>query len=212
MKKRIFSTTLTLCLTFSLLCTGTGASGSSVKEEAVQALGILSGSDNLTSQVTRAQFAQMLVAASIYKDSAEGYGSSLYKDLKGDHWASGYVRLAIEQGWMTGYVDGTFRPEQAISLEEGCAALLKMLDYDPSALKGAYPSAQLSKASSIGLLDGVSASQGSQLTIQDCVELFLIFSPPKTAVSAANTYGNRQPPIPQAQVIRQSVLPKPVPE
>ncbi len=75
MKKRIFSTTLTLCLTFSLLCTGTGASGSSVKEEAVQALGILSGSDNLTSQVTRAQFAQMLVAASIYKDSAEGYGS-----------------------------------------------------------------------------------------------------------------------------------------
>ena len=187
MKKRIFSTTLTLCLTFSLLCTGTGASGSSVKEEAVQALGILSGSDNLTSQVTRAQFAQMLVAASIYKDSAEGYGSSLFKDLKGDHWASGYVRLAIEQGWMTGYVDGTFRPEQAISLEEGCAALLKMLDYDPSTLKGSFPAAQLSKASSLGLLDDVSAKQGSKLTRQDCVNLFYNLLTAKTG--AGTVYG-----------------------
>lgn len=187
MKKRIISTALALCLTLSLLCTGTGAVGSGVKRETVQALGIVSGSDSLTSQVTRAQFAQMLVSASAFKDSAEGYGSSLFKDLKGNHWASGYVRIAIEQGWMTGYVDGAFRPEQAITLEEGCAALLKMLDYDPSTLKGSFPAAQLSKASSLGLLDDVSAKQGTKLTRQDCVDLFYNLLTART--STGTVYG-----------------------
>lgn len=187
MKKRVFSAALTLCLTLSLLCTGAEAAGSSAKQEAVQALGILTAGDSLTGQVTRAQFAQMLVAASPYKDAAEGYGASLFKDLKGDHQASGYVRIAIEQGWMSGYIDGTFRPDQAITLEEGCSALLKVLGYDPSTLKGAFPSAQLAKASSIGLLDDVSAQRGSKLTWQDCVDLFYNLLTAKT--SAGAVYG-----------------------
>lgn len=184
--KHFISAALALCLTLSL-CVGAQAAGSGAKQEALQALGILTAGDSLTSPVTRAQFAQMLVAASPYQDGAEGYGSSLFKDLKGDHWASGYVRIAIEQGWMTGYVDGSFRPDQAISLEEGCAALLRALGYDPTALKGAYPAAQLSRASALGLLDGVSARQGGALTRQDCVDLFYNLLTAQT--SAGTVYG-----------------------
>ena len=187
MKKRMISAALTLCLTFSLLCTGAGAAGSGGKQEAVQALGILTDSGSLSEQVTRAQFARMLVNASAYRDSAEGYGASLFKDLKGDHWASGYVRIAIEQGWMTGYVDGTFRPDQAITLEEGCAALLKVLGYDTGTLKGAYPAAQLAKAGSVGLRDDVSAQQGAKLTGQDCISLFYNLLTAET--SAGTVYG-----------------------
>jgi len=112
------------------------------------------------------------------------YGSSLFKDLKGDHWASGYVRIAVEQGWMSGFVDGTFRPDRAITLEEGCAALLKVLGYDAGTLKGSYPTAQLSKASSLGLLDDVSAGRGAVLTRQDCVDLFYNLLTAKTAAGA----------------------------
>jgi hypothetical protein len=184
--KHFISAALALCLTLSL-CVGAQAAGSGAKQEALQALGILTAGDSLTSPVTRAQFAQMLVAASPYQDGAEGYGSSLFKDLKGDHWASGYVRITIEQGWMTGYVDGSFRPDQAISLEEGCAALLRALGYDPSALKGAYPAAQLSRAGALGLLDGVSARQGGALTRQDCVDLFYNLLTAQT--SAGTVYG-----------------------
>ena len=184
--KHFISAALALCLTLSL-CVGAQAAGSGAKQEALQALGILTAGDSLTSPVTRAQFAQMLVAASPYQDGAEGYGSSLFKDLKGDHWASGYVRIAIEQGWMTGYVDGSFRPDQAVTLEEGCAALLKALGYDPTALKGAYPAAQLSRAGALGLLDGVSARQGGALTRQDCVDLFYNLLTAQT--SAGAVYG-----------------------
>ena len=184
--KHFISAALALCLTLSL-CVGAQAAGSGAKQEALQALGILTAGDSLTSPVTRAQFAQMLVAASPYQDGAEGYGSSLFKDLKGDHWASGYVRIAIEQGWMTGYVDGSFRPDQAVTLEEGCAALLRALGYDPTALKGAYPAAQLSRAGALGLLDGVSARQGGALTRQDCVDLFYNLLTAQT--SAGTVYG-----------------------
>lgn len=187
MKKRIISAFLTICLAMSLLCTEAGAVSASSKQETVRALGILTENGSLTNQVTRAQFAQMLVAASAYKDAAEGYGSSLFKDLKGDHWASGYVRIAIEQGWMTGYADGSFRPDQAITLEEGCTSLLKMLGYDSKTLKGAYPAAQLSKSSSIGLLDDVSARQGSKLNVQDCIDLF--YNLLTTETSTGTVYG-----------------------
>jgi len=188
--KKLIPLILTVSLLSSLLCTGTMAVGSGTKAETMQVLGIMTGDGNtsLTGEVTRAQFAQMLVAASEYKDSVGDYGSSLFKDLKGDHWASGYVRIAVEQGWMSGFVDGTFRPDQAITLEEGCAAMLKVLGYDASTLKGSYPTAQLSKASSIGLLDDVSAGRGTKLTRQDCVDLFYDLLTVKT--SSGMVYGS----------------------
>lgn len=188
MKKRILSGLLCLCLTLGLLCTGAGAVSGSSKLEAIRVLGILEGDEsgnlNLSSQVTRAEFAVMLAAASPYGDSVSSYGSTLFTDVKSGHWASGYIRLAVEQGWMSGYVDGTFRPDQPITLEEGCTALLRLLGYDASSLTGSYPAAQLSKADSLGLLDDVTASQGNPLTRQNCVDLIY-----NTLVAQSSTGG-----------------------
>lgn len=115
----------------------------------------------------------MMTAASSYKDTVgSGYGVSLFKDVKSSHWASEYIRLAVEQNWMTGYTDGTFRPGRTITLEEACTALLRLLGYDASTLAGSFPTAQLSKAGAVGLLDDVTAKQGQTLTRQDCVTLF----------------------------------------
>lgn len=188
MKRPITSALLAAALSLSLVVPA-GAVSSSTAVEAIQALGIITGDSsgdlNLSSPVTRAEFVTMMTAASSYKDSiGEGSGVSLFKDVKSDHWASEYIRLAVEQGWMSGYVDGTFRPDNQITLEEACTALLKMLGYGLSSssssdsgsssttLAGSYPSAQLSKASSVGLRDDVSAAQGEALTRQDCVMLF----------------------------------------
>ena len=176
MKRPITSALLAAALSLSLVIPA-GAVSSSTAVEAIQALGIITGDSsgnlNLSSPVTRAEFVTMMTAASSYKDSiGEGSGVSLFKDVKSDHWASEYIRLAVEQGWMTGYVDGTFRPDNQITLEEACTALLKLLGYDSSSLAGSYPSAQLSKASSVGLRDDLDAVQGQALTRQDCVMLF----------------------------------------
>ena len=147
-----------------------------------QALGILDGT-NLESPVTRAQFSKMLVAASSYKDSinSEGSGYSLFRDVKSSHWASEYIHCAVSEGWMTGYTDGSFRPEQTVRLEEACAAALKLLGYDSSALAGSFPSAQLSKAAALGLRDGISLKQGGTMTRRDCAALFSNLMTAKTS-------------------------------
>ncbi len=176
MKQRIRAALLAAALALSLAVPA-GAVSSSTAVEAVQALGILTGDEtgnlNLSSPVTRAEFVTMMTAASSYRDSiGSGSGVSLFKDVKSGHWASEYIKLAVEQGWMSGYVDGTFRPDSQITLEEACTALLKLLGYDSSTLAGSYPSAQLSKAASVGLRDDLDAVQGEALTRQDCAMLF----------------------------------------
>ena len=122
MKHRLLALLTAGALTLSL-CTGALAVDSSTKLEAVRVLGIMAGDSsgnlNLSSNVTRAQFVTMMTAASPYRDTVgSGYGVSLFKDVKSDHWASQYVKLAVEQGWMSGYVDGTFRPDDTITYEQ----------------------------------------------------------------------------------------------
>lgn len=176
--KRIFTGVLALCLAASLTAPALAADAGTGAVQTVRALGILkgdqSGNTDLSGAVSRAEFAFMLAAASTYKDtvSREGGGYSLYKDVKNGYWASEAIQLAVRQGWMTGYTDGTFRPEKTVTLEEACAALLKLLGYDASSLAGSFPQAQLSKAAALGLRDQVSAARGQGLTRQDCAYLF----------------------------------------
>ena len=176
MRKKL-SALLAAALAVSMLTLPAGAVSQSTALETVRALGIMAGDSqgnlNLSSAVTRAEFVTMMTAASSYKDTVgSGYGVSLFKDVKSSHWASEYIRLAVEQNWMTGYTDGTFRPGRTITLEEACTALLRLLGYDASSLAGSFPTAQLSKAGAVGLLDDVTAKQGQTLTRQDCVTLF----------------------------------------
>ena len=176
--KRILTAILTYCLLASLTVPAFAADLGTGAVQTVRALGILKGDERgntgLSGAVSRAEFAFMLAAASSYRDSVsrEGGGYSLFKDVKNGYWASEAIQLAIRQGWMTGYTDGTFRPEKTVTLEEACAALLKLLGYSASSLAGSFPQAQLSKASALGLRDQVSAVRGQSLTRQDCANLF----------------------------------------
>ncbi|MCM1150019.1 MAG: S-layer homology domain-containing protein [Butyricicoccus sp.] len=178
MKKRLLGILLAVCLLCPLCAGPTFAAGEETAVQTVRALGIMNGDGkgnmNLDQNVTRAQLAKMLAAASPFKDSIgeSGSGYSLFKDVKSSHWASEYIRLAVQQGWMVGYTDGTFRPENPIKLEEACAAVLRVLGYDSSMLAGSFPSAQLNKASALGLRDDISTKQGSTLSRRDCAVLF----------------------------------------
>lgn len=190
MKHRVIGLALTVSMLCALAVPVSAADSSAV--QTVQALGIIvgdgNGNMNLSAGVTRAEFTKMLVAASSYKDSisSDGTGYSLFKDVKSNHWASEYIRVAVESGWVVGYTDGSFRPDQPVRLEEACSAMLRVLGYDASMLAGSFPGAQLNKAASLGLRDQVQCKQGENLTRQDCAELFYNMLTAKTA--AGQTY------------------------
>lgn len=174
--KRFLLLLLSAALLLSM-CSVAFAADADTKLEVVRVLGIMVGDThgnlNLDKAVTRAEFTKMMAAASSHKDSVTaGGGASLFTDVKSAHWAGNYIGVAVDEGWMVGYIDGSFRPERTITLEEGCTALLRMLGYDASALAGSYPAAQLSKAQAVGLRDDLAAEQGHVLTRQDCVTMF----------------------------------------
>ena len=177
--KKTISILLAVCLVLSLAGTSAYASTSALSsaQQVVQALGIITGDENgnlnLSDNVTRAQFAKMMIAASSYKDTISTTAkSSPFKDVMYTHWAASYVQAAVTAGWLTGYTDGTYRPNNNLTLEEAVSAVLKMLGYTSSDFIGSFPEAQIAKYNALGLNDGITAVQGTLLTRQDCVNLF----------------------------------------
>ncbi|MEL7649161.1 MAG: S-layer homology domain-containing protein [Sedimentibacter sp.] len=175
--KKIIAAAICLCFVLSAASTAYAATDYKTAEQTVIALGIMtgdgSGNLNLSNSVTRAEFAKMLVSASVYRDTVEdSSGFSPFKDVKYSHWASDYIRTAVDEGWMLGYSDGTFRPDNTITYEEAASAVLKILGYESSDLKGTYPGAQISKFKSLKLNSGTALVQGCVLTRNECMYIF----------------------------------------
>ena len=177
MKKRLFACLLAACLAVSVLVLP--ASAASLNNSAIQTAITLGAMDtsqtgSLDAAVTRGAFAKMLVSFSAYRESASQQGNlgTLYKDVPGSSQWAPYVRIAVQQGWINGYTDGTFRPDNTVTLEEACTMALRLLGYDVAKLGGAFPTAQLSKASALGLRNEINARQGETLTLEQGTMLF----------------------------------------
>ncbi len=190
--KKVISITLSLCVLLAGIIPAYGITDKNTVEKTVVALGIMTGDENgnlnLTKNVTRAEFAKMLVKASSFKDLIQGLsGFSIFKDVKHTHWASDYIKTVVQEKWMVGYVDGTFRPDNLITYEEAASSILKLLGYDTSAISGTYPHAQISKFNALKLNDGISPVQGQALTRFECM---YIFNNLMSAIdSTGSTYG-----------------------
>lgn len=66
--------------------------------------------------ITRAQFATLLVRAlGLAERSAT---ASAFRDVRPDDWHAGTVAAAVDAGLITGYEDGTFRPNEQITREQ----------------------------------------------------------------------------------------------
>lgn len=177
MKKRLLAFLLAVSIAVSMLAVPASAAGNA--NTAVQLSITLNGMDPsqeaaLNAVVTRGAFARMLVAYSTFRESVSSQGSvgTLYKDLPGSSAYAPYVRIAVQQGWMSGYTDGTFRPDNAVTLEEACTAILKLMGYKMTDLSGSFPQAQLNKATEIGLRSQLDLQQGQAMNYEQCAVLF----------------------------------------
>ena len=177
MKKRLLAFLLAVSMAVSMLALPAAAAGNA--NTAVQLSITLDGMDStqtaaLNAVVARGAFARMLVAYSTFRESVGSQGAvgTLYKDLPGSSANAPYVRIAVQQGWMSGYTDGTFRPDNAVTLEEAVTAVLKLLGYKMTDLSGSFPQAQLNKASELGLRNQLERQQGEALNYEECAILF----------------------------------------
>ena len=171
MKKRILALLLAVCVACSMLILPASASGSNTAVQTAVPLGGLTSDQtaNLAAPLTRGALTKLMVAFSAYRESAKTQGSTgtLFSDVSSGSAYAPYVRIAVQQGWISGYTDGSFRPDNAVTLEEACTAVLKLLGYDVTTLSGTFPAAQLNKANELGLRDNLTKTQGEGMTLED---------------------------------------------
>lgn len=79
--------------------------------------------------ITRAEYTELACRfLGVYPSSAE---SAIFIDVSAGHWATKTVSYAYSQGWVAGYPDGSFRPENAITRAEMVALTNRVLNRIP---------------------------------------------------------------------------------
>jgi len=131
-----------------------------VFEEAVNNLidkGIINGYNDGTfkpmQDITRAEFAKIVCCLlDEQKNSEKAKGTTKFKDVKGNHWASGYINIASQKKLIKGYPDGTFKAEDNVTYAEAVTILVRALGYGTEVdSKGKWPQNYLAKAKELGI-------------------------------------------------------------
>lgn len=93
-------------------------------------LGILQGRDSATfdpnAPITRAEFAAICARF----DTGKSSGSQTFSDIRG-HWAQDYIERAAELGWVKGFEDGSFRPNDCITRAQAMTMINRVLNRIP---------------------------------------------------------------------------------
>ena len=84
--------------------------------------------------ITRAEFAA--IAARFDKSSVSQLAN--FSDISG-HWAALEISKAAANGWVNGYTDGTFRPNQNITRAEAMALINRVLNRVPETVNDLLP-------------------------------------------------------------------------
>lgn len=93
----------------------------------MQQFGIVTGYEDGSfrpdAPVTRAEFAAI---ASRFEKLTQG--SKSFTDVPDTHWAVRYINFAATRDWVTGYEDGSFKPEHSITRAEVAAVTCRLLE------------------------------------------------------------------------------------
>ena len=163
--RKVLSIVLVLALVLGSVAFTFGAVPSDVKggkyEDAVNVLmeldvisGYPDGSYKPEGIVTRGEMAKIIICALGLDDYAAG--ASSFKDMAG-HWSDKYVAYAVSLGIINGYPDGTFKPDNTVTYDEAAKMLVAALGYTEEALVGSWPVNWVTKAKTLGILDGITA-------------------------------------------------------
>ena len=195
MKKRFLSLLLAVCILIPMLALPASAINANTAIQTARTMGVLDAAtaqsaEALNAPVTRGEFARMLTMVSSYRETVNEQilVGSLFTDVNSETAYAPYIRIAVQQSWLTGYTDGTFRPNDTVSLEAACASALRLLGFTPADLTGAFPAAQLNKATELGLRAGLTRSQGQAMTRSDCA--VLLYNTLTATTKGGSVYGN----------------------
>lgn len=183
MKKTIITTILATAL-LSFPCSGYAAEYTDLDESnecytaasRLRDFGIMGGYEDGSFRpdktITRAEVARLVTSAlgvslDTPQDSIDTNLTSniTFSDVPAEYWASKYIAYLTLSGYLDGYEDGTFRPEDEISYAELTKILVDITGYSVYAEQsGGYPSGYIMYAASLGITEGVDFENSDNAT------------------------------------------------
>ena len=150
--------------------------------------GIMTITGDMNEKVTRAQFARMLVRASGYRSILTTTSNvSVFADVTSGSEYAAAIRICAENGWMTGYLGGNFRPDQYVTLNEAAKGVLYLLGYTADDFGGDQYNRRMAQYSFLDLNENIGYTDPTTvLKKSDCINLF--YNLMKCKKKDSNTY------------------------
>ncbi len=174
--KKILTILLTAALCLSCFVYVTPQASAVSQDETNKAAAVLnmmgavegdgSGALGLDDTLTRAQFCKIaVVVMGLSGKVGQNGGYTIYPDVFSTDWEAGYVNVAVRYaGIMSGYADGTFKPDEIVTYAQAVTVLVRMLGYTDNDVEAGWPDGYLDKAAELGLTEGLTQSAGSSIT------------------------------------------------
>lgn len=150
-------------------------------EEAAELLGALgimvgdaeNGAFRPKDNIIRSEMAKVAVYSVGLEDVVKSSNvPTKFPDVASNHWANGAINVAEQQRMVIGDSEGTFRPDDAVLLQEAITIIVRAMGYEPAAEdKGGYPTGYLYIASQNQLLRGLAGSAAMPATRGDIAQL-----------------------------------------
>lgn len=91
-------------------------------------IGIVTGVEDGTFQPERSIYRAEFATIASRFDVLEALDANAFSDVPGSHWAVAFINSAAVKGWITGFPDGMFKPENAITRGETVTLVNRMLN------------------------------------------------------------------------------------
>lgn len=132
-----------------------------VRNKRLKELGIMIGDENGNFNpyqcLTRAELTKIMVVMSNPDFMEEAsFTEQSFPDVSPEHWAYSYIEYAKSSGIIDGYDDGTFKPENDVTIEELLKMTICLLGYEAMAeTTGGYPGGYIKTAERLGLTETI---------------------------------------------------------
>lgn len=145
----------------SNICVAAAADSEDTDIEFLHELGIFTGYEdgNLHPDwsITRMEFAALVIRCLGY-DGGFNELQTPFWDVSADSWGAGYVRMAHDLKIINGYTDGSFRPDNPVTVAEAIKMMVCALGYGDRAEKlGGFPHGYVGEASRLKIADSIAA-------------------------------------------------------
>ena len=117
-------------------------------------------------EITRAEFVALVMTA--FDDRIEGAATRnvSFSDITG-HWAEGYIIEAASRGFISGFADGLFLPNEKITYEQAFAITIRIT----SGAQGRFPVGYLTFAMREGMADHIPIVAGENITHGEAAQI-----------------------------------------